>query len=182
MLAHGDEVGRTQQGNNNVYCQDGELAWIDWSNLDADLLAFTRSLVSLRAAHPVFRRRRFFDGHGSGPEDPLGDLVWLRPDGTVMTQEDWENGYAKSLTVFLNGEAIDEPGPRGERIVDDSFLLLFNAHHEPLPFTLPGAPFGTTWETVVDTDGATSGPFAAGAEVDLTERSMLVLRRVPDVT
>ncbi len=88
MIAHGDELGRTQQGNNNVYCQDNELSWIDWSAVDSDLLAFTRNLTALRAEHPVFRRRRFFDGYGSGPDDPVGDIMWLRPDGTVMTHDD----------------------------------------------------------------------------------------------
>ncbi len=127
MIAHGDELGRTQQGNNNVYCQDNELSWIDWSAVDSDLLAFTRNLTALRAEHPVFRRRRFFDGYGSGPDDPVGDIMWLRPDGTVMTHDDWETGYARSLMAFLNGEAIPDPGPRGEQIVDDSFLLLARA-------------------------------------------------------
>jgi glycogen operon protein len=195
MLSHGDELGRTQQGNNNAYCQDNELAWIDWKSLDADLLAFTRSLTRLRARHPVFRRRRFFNGQGSGPDSPLGDVVWLRPDASIMTQEDWAKGFAKSLTMFLNGEAIAEPDRRGQRIVDDSFLLLFNAHDAPLPFRLPPSEFGAHWLVVADTttprgrlvdedDEAEAterdihrGPLAAGGQLEVEGRSVLVLRR-----
>ena len=181
MIAHGDEVGRTQQGNNNVYCQDNELSWIDWSDVDSDLLAFTRMLTELRAEHPVFRRRRFFDGHGSGPDDPVGDIVWLRPDGTVMTQEDWETGYARSLGVFFNGEAIPDPGPRGEQIVDDSFLLLFHAGHETIDVTLPPAWLGEAWAFVLDTadpDAADRDPVGPGETLTLTARSVVVLRKL----
>jgi glycogen operon protein len=180
MIAHGDELGRSQQGNNNVYCQDNELSWIDWDDVDSDLLAFTRMLTMMRAEHPVFRRRRFFDGHGSGPDDPR-DIVWLRPDGTVMTQEDWETGYARSLMVFLNGEAIGEAGLRGEQIVDDSFLLLFHAGHEDIAFSLPDARLGEAWEPVLDTadpDVADRDPVGPGETVKLVARSVVVLRRL----
>jgi glycogen operon protein len=181
MIAHGDELGRTQQGNNNVYCQDNELSWIDWSAVDSDLLAFTRTLTTLRAEHPVFRRRRFFDGQGSGPDDPVGDVMWLRPDGTVMTPDDWETGYARSLMAFLNGEAIPDPGPRGEQIVDDSFLLLFHAGHEHIAFTLPAEWLGEAWDYVLDTsdaDVADRQPIAHGSTVELAARSVVVLRRL----
>jgi glycogen operon protein len=181
MIAHGDELGRTQRGNNNVYCQDNDLAWIDWEEPDSDLLAFTRTLTELRAEHPVFRRRRFFDGHGSGPDDPVRDIVWLRPDGTVMNQDDWATGYARSLMVFLNGEAIGEAGPRGEQIVDDSFLLLFHAGHEDITFTLPDDRLGEAWAPVLDTadpDVADRDPVGPGEPVKLLARSVVVLRRL----
>jgi glycogen operon protein len=181
MLAHGDELGRTQQGNNNVYCQNNELSWIDWGSVDTELLAFTRMLTELRAEHPVFRRRRFFDGHGSGPDDPVGDIVWLRPDGTIMTAEDWDTGYARSLAAFLNGDAIRDPGPRGEQIVDDSFLLLFHAGHEDLVFTIPPAWLGEAWAFVLDTadpDVTDRTPLGADEKVTLIARSVVVLRRL----
>ncbi|MER7501690.1 glycogen debranching protein GlgX [Nonomuraea pusilla] len=183
MLSHGDELGRTQRGNNNAYCQDNELAWVDWSLLrtESDLLEFVRALSKLRREHPVFQRRRFF--HGRASEDGGRDLVWLTPHGTEMTAGDWHIGYAKSLMVYLNGEAITEPGPRGERIVDDSFLLLVNAHHENMAFTLPGEEFGGTWLPVLDTthdtveDAFADEQWQAGAVVAVTARSIQVLRR-----
>ncbi|MGZ4635947.1 glycogen debranching protein GlgX [Oryzihumus sp.] len=154
MIAHGDEVGRTQRGNNNAYCQDSELAWIDW-DLDAernDLLAFTSRLVQLRKNHPVFRRRRFFAGDAAhGGRSELGDIEWFAPQGTEMDELDWRNGYARSLMVFLNCEAIPEPDRLGRPIVDQHFLLLFNAHSEPVEFTLPPGDYGAEWEVVLDT-------------------------------
>ena len=153
MLAHGDEIGRTQKGNNNVYCQDNELAWMDW-DLDeekSDLLRFTQQLVHLRLRHPVLRRRRFFSGDHDWNGDTLGDIAWLNVDGDHMQDEDWDQGFARSIAVFVNGEAIDEPDLRGERVIDDSFLILFNAHHEELEFTIPEARFGEEWAIVFDT-------------------------------
>ncbi|MFB9962615.1 glycogen debranching protein GlgX [Sinosporangium siamense] len=151
MMLSGDEFGRTQGGNNNAYCQDNEVSWLDWTlaESESELLTFVRSLVRLRSRHPVFQRRRFF--RGRMPGDGKGDLVWLTPHGEEMSAADWQTGYAKSLTVYLNGEAITELGPRGERIVDDSFLMLINAHHEDMTFTLPGGAFGGTWHPVMDT-------------------------------
>ena len=149
MLLGGDELGRTQQGNNNAYCQDNELSWYDWRNIDQSLLDFTRRLIQFRLDHPVFRRRRWFEGasiHGNGDED----IAWLTPAGKEMTRLDWEHSFAKSVGVFLNGQRIPSPGPRGERILDDSFLLLFNAHHETLPFRLP-ARWGKSWRVEFDT-------------------------------
>ncbi|MGV9374624.1 glycogen debranching protein GlgX [Nonomuraea sp. NPDC003707] len=183
MLSHGDELGRTQRGNNNAYCQDNELAWVDWSMLhtEPELLEFVRALSKLRREHPVFQRRRFF--HGRHPEDGKRDLVWLTPGGTEMTAGDWHIGYAKSLMVYLNGEAITEPGPRGERIVDDSFLLLINAHHENMSFTLPGEECGTGWVPVLDTshetmeDAFVDEGWQAGDLVAVTARSLQVLRQ-----
>ncbi|MFG6191173.1 glycogen debranching protein GlgX [Nonomuraea sp. JJY05] len=183
MLSHGDELGRTQRGNNNAYCQDNELAWVDWSMLhtEPELLEFVRALSKLRREHPVFQRRRFF--HGRHPDDGKRDLVWLTPGGTEMTAGDWHIGYAKSLMVYLNGEAITEPGPRGERIVDDSFLLLINAHHENMSFTLPGEECGTGWVPVLDTshetmeDAFVDEGWQAGDLVAVTARSLQVLRQ-----
>ncbi|MEU6710325.1 glycogen debranching protein GlgX [Nonomuraea sp. NPDC046802] len=183
MLSHGDEIGRTQRGNNNAYCQDNELAWVDWSMVrtEPELLEFVRSLAKLRREHPVFQRRRFF--HGRHPDNGDRDLVWLTPSGMEMTAGDWHIGYAKSLMVYLNGEAITEPGPRGERIVDDSFLLLINAHHESMTFTLPGGEFGSGWLPVLDTthdlveEGFEDEIRQEGDLVAVTARSLQVLRK-----
>jgi glycogen operon protein len=155
MLLHGDEIARTQRGNNNVYCQDNELAWVDW-DLDqrrSELLEFTRRVIHLRRDHPVLRRRRFFAGAADhGGESDLHDIAWLDPSGQHMRPEAWHQAYARAVMVFLNGEAIGEPGSRGEAIVDDSFLLLYNASHEDIDFTMPDATYGQTWTCVLDTD------------------------------
>ncbi|MFE0879593.1 glycogen debranching protein GlgX [Streptomyces smyrnaeus] len=193
MLSHGDEFGRTQHGNNNAYCQDGPLAWVrwpgdgaptDWSGApDQALCDFVRAMVWLRRDHPVFRRRRFFHGRPmEGTHDELSDVAWFTPQGAEMTQRDWQAAHTRSLTVFLNGNAISEPGERGERITDDSFLLLFNAHHEPVDFVIP-VNHGREWEVVVDTAQEETyvqggGPkVAAGAQLPLESRSMAVLQR-----
>ncbi len=179
MILHGDELGRTQHGNNNAYSQDNEISWVDWSSADSDLLAFTRTLSQFRSEHPVFRRRRFFDGRGSG--DELGDVAWLKPDGTDMTKRDWSAGFAKSLTVFLNGEAIAEPGRQSERIVDDSFLLMFNASEDDLEFRIPPEGYGEAWEPVLDTaddDLRERIAMLAGDRLKVVSRSLLVMRRV----
>ncbi|MET9021700.1 glycogen debranching protein GlgX [Actinopolymorpha sp. NPDC004070] len=179
MMLYGDEFGRTQKGNNNAYCQDNEISWIDWGAVDSDLLGYARAVSELRSAHPVFRRRRFFAGI-DGAGDKLGDVAWLKPDGNDMTERDWTAGFAKSLTVFLNGEAIHEPGDQGERIVDDSFLLLFNASEEDLEFALPPQKYGEAWETVLDTaddDVSDREAVRAGEQVKLLSRSLRVLKR-----
>jgi glycogen operon protein len=188
MLLHGDEIGRTQQGNNNAYCQDNETAWVDWSQrpAHADLLAFTQRMTTLRRDHPVFRRRRFFYGHPvRGTGDSLSDIAWFTPAGSQMSDEDWSAGFAKSLAVFLNGEAIDEPDAHGGPVRDDSFLLLFNAHYEPIDFTVPDGEHGHRWEYVVDTALATGDPggepgreAGSGEIVPVAGRSLVLLRRV----
>jgi glycogen operon protein len=179
MLCGGDEIGRTQAGNNNAYCQDNELSWFDWDHIDAPLLTFTRELVRLHQAHPVFRRRRFLQGRPI--RGPLADIGWFRPDGIEMAEEDWPVGYAKSLGVFLNGDAISEPGPHGEQIVDDSFYLLFNAHSEPIKFKLPGGRWGHLWtETLrtgmMGTDKARV--WRAGVLFPVLGREVALLRRI----
>ena len=194
MLLAGDEMGRTQAGNNNAYCQDNELSWVDWglAAAEQDLLQFTEMLAGLRRDHPVFRRRRFFRGRPQAPADGTGDIIWLTPVGQEMTQADWGASYAKSLAVFLNGEAISEPDPRGGKITDARFLLLFNAHSNPVTFTLPEASLAVGWEVVIDTarwtPGATPGaPGGLGAlgvaaaltpksEVEVSGRAVVVLR------
>jgi glycogen operon protein len=182
MLLGGDEFGRTQHGNNNVWCQDNELSWFDWDH-DAEAkeqLAFTKRLIALRQAHPVFRRRQFLSGQdteGSG----LPDVWWFRTDGRKMAARDWDEG-TPVVGMFLNGEEITTPGPRGERIVGDSFLILFNAHHEDVTFTLPNRRFGQRWTCELtskgDGDGSMDLEVEALEEVDLMSRSLLVLRRI----
>ncbi len=138
MISHGDEIGRTQLGNNNVYCQDSELSWMDWSlcRTNADLLTFVRTVTGLRRAHPAFRRRRFFEGKPIRTGDQVRDIAWLTTAGIEMTPEDWNSGF-KCVGVFLNGEAIPSPNERGERVLDDSFLLCFNAHSKPVDLVTP---------------------------------------------
>src|SRR5215218_3873722 len=148
MLAHGDELGRTQRGNNNVYAQDNEISWVNWDlNADQkDLQAFTSAAISLRKTHPVLRRRRFFAGDAKhGGKSELGDILWFKPDASEMDEADWNSGFARSVMVFLNGDAIPELDAVGRPITDDHFLLLFNAHIEPIRFTLPVAEFGQNW-------------------------------------
>jgi isoamylase len=180
MLLGGDEIGRTQKGNNNGYCQDNEISWFDWQAVDHDLLEFATKIIELRKEHPVFRKRRWFQGrpiHGA----TVTDVGWFTPEGIEMAEEHWGEGFAKAVGVFLNGEAINDPDPRGERIIDDSFYVLFNAHHEALRFILPQENWGKDWTVVLDTAGAQAEEQAshkAGEEVDVEARSLKVLRRV----
>jgi isoamylase len=182
MIAHGDEMGRTQQGNNNVYCQDSELSWMDWSltERNADLLEFTKKVITLRKDHPVFRRRRFFDGTPIRTGAQVRDIAWLTPAGQEMTLEDWDSGFGKSITVFLNGDAIPEPDARGSRVVDDSFLLFFNAHDANLDVVVPEGSYGTQWKACIDTadpGGNTDLVVRAGDKITLEARSVIVLCR-----
>ena len=152
MLLYGDAFGRTQQGNNNAYCQDNEISWVHWDLLEKEkeLFAFVQRLTALRQNHPVFRRRNFFQGRaikGAG----VKDILWLRPDGREMTDEEWNQEHARTLGVFLSGSAVDEIDERGQIISDENFVLLLNAHHEEVPFTLPSLASGMTWITLIDT-------------------------------
>jgi glycogen operon protein len=187
MLSHGDEFGRSQGGNNNAYCQDSEVSWVRWpkpgAEPEATLLEFTRAMVRLRREHPVFRRRRFFHGRPvEGTHDELTDIAWFTPEGEEMTARDWQAAHAKALTVFLNGDAISEPGQQGERISDDSFLLMFNAESEHLEFEVPDT-HGERWRVVVDTSHPEGMPPERGPEVTAGERvtlaplTLTVLRR-----
>ncbi|MQA04849.1 MAG: glycogen debranching protein GlgX [Streptosporangiales bacterium] len=183
MLLHGDEIGRTQHGNNNGYAQDNEISWVSWAIGDADreLLDFASRLVAFRHAHPVFRRRRFFQGRPlHGGANGLHDIGWFTVEGTKMTDTDWSNGFSQTLSVFLNGDALVEPDPYGQQVTDDSFLLLFNAYDQDITFTLPDATFGESWEVEFDTANpdATYRPTSkAGQQVDVEARSLVVLRR-----
>jgi isoamylase len=185
MLLSGDELGRTQHGNNNAYCQDNDISWVDWDRAREfeHLTDFVVRLSALRREHPVFRRRRFFQGRQLRGSH-LEDIAWLQPSGEPMADEDWDNGYAKSLAVFLNGNGIPELDSRGERITDDSFLLLFNAHHEQMTFTVPEASYGEAWTVVLDTaapllDEAADEPRSAkaGGTIEAEARSIVVLLR-----
>jgi len=187
MLLAGDELGRTQGGNNNAYCQDNEVSWVDWSLTDShgDLLEFARELAAFRREHSVFRRRRFFRG-GDGGDGPA-DIAWLTPSGREMADQDWNTPYARAMMVFLNGDAITEPGPRGEPVRDDTFLILLSANQDPVTFTLPGPELGRRWTVTLDTaagqaaeGGAAEGAAAEhrpGGQIVLAGHSMMVLRR-----
>jgi glycogen operon protein len=182
MLAHGDEIGRTQLGNNNAYCQDNELTWVDWE-LDPrkrDLLAFTRALIALRRDHPSLHRPRFFQGRkvrGSLVED----LAWFRSDGEPMSDQEWEEGWVRAIGMRLGGGALTEVDEEGNRLVDDDLFVLLNGHDEPVRFTLPANGRRDQWTVVCDTTTATvpiaDRTLAAGEPFDLAARSLLLLRR-----
>jgi isoamylase len=181
MLLAGDEISRTQQGNNNAYCQDNEISWLDWQ-LDRqrrELLAFTRLLIDLRQTHPVLRRRKFFQGSSLRGSE-VKDLTWFRPDGKEMTDEDWGNAFARCLGLRLAGDAIDEADDRGSRINDDTLLILLNAHHEAIPFVLPAHRARIRWELVLDTREPTGKrrqrPLRGGEAYELEPRSLVLLR------
>ncbi|MCO1581494.1 glycogen debranching protein GlgX [Crossiella sp. SN42] len=200
MLSHGDELGRTQHGNNNAYCQDNELSWVDWSLLESnvDLLNFTRATARLRREHPVFRRRRFFRGRPVRKGEELRDIAWFTPAGEEMTEQDWESGFGRCIMVFLNGDGITDLDARGERVTDDSFLLCFNAHDGEMELTVPNSDYGQEWAVVLDTatgealagsgGGVVTGVIAGvtptqartvrgGETIKVVDRSLLVLQR-----
>ncbi|HTK63629.1 MAG TPA: glycogen debranching protein GlgX [Pseudonocardia sp.] len=197
MLLHGDEMGRTQNGNNNVYCQDNALSWVDWelAAKNTALVDFTAGVNAIRHAHPVFRRRRFFLGRalirGAGDDEELRDIAWFTPSGEEMTDRDWSSGFGQAIVVFLNGEAIPDVDERGDRVVDDSFLLCFNASADDIETTLPDARYGPAWAIVIDTargevvtlatapgtvpaEPRIAGP---GSTLTVPARSLLVLQR-----
>ncbi|MCW2529784.1 MAG: glycogen debranching protein, partial [Pseudonocardiales bacterium] len=182
MICHGDELGRTQGGNNNGFCQDDEITWINWAERDEELNRFTEEVAALRSSHPIFRRRRFFDGlpvRLRGAEE-IPDIDWFSPDGAVMTEEDWGSGFGKSVALFLNGQGIPDLDSRGQRVVDDSFMLFFNAHYDEIEFCVPGADHGSLWQPVLDTANGTDGAESvkAGAAIPVAGRSLVVLRNI----
>jgi len=191
MLLGGDEIGRTQGGNNNAYAQDNEVSWYDWEHADKDMTMFVRRLTRLRRHHPVFRRRRWFQGRPIVGET-TDDIEWFTPAGGIMTQSDWEVGFARSIAVFLNGDAIAAPGRRGQRVVDDSFFAIFNAFGGELDFVLPGERYGDRWMRVLDTAGGavdaafpddrrvTLETLKAGEAIAVQGRSTVLLRRAND--
>lgn len=181
MISHGDELGRTQNGNNNVYCQDNEISWLDWSKYEEnqDLFQFTKRLIELRKEHPVFRRRQFLAGGPLGDESAHRDIAWLATDGKLMDQADWDFYFGKALMVFLNGQEIAEPDSRGAKVEDDSFLMFFNASHTDVEFTLPVATYGASWKVIIDTTqprGETEEEriLRAGEKVSVAARSTIV--------
>src|SRR3954452_17260998 len=180
MLLHGDELGRTQKGNNNGYCQDSPLTWVDWSDVDEGLLRFTRLVTRIRAQHPTFRRRRFFNGlpvrRVAGA--PVQDIAWLTPSGDLMTEGDWDVGFAKSIAVYFNGHGIRSTDERGEDVADDHFSLAFNAPHEPIEFTLPSDEYAGAWTVRVDTaemGDVEPAELKPGETITVQDRSMVVL-------
>ncbi|GAA2074123.1 glycogen debranching protein GlgX [Aeromicrobium tamlense] len=185
MILHGDELGRSQGGNNNVYCQDNEVSWVDWDSRAEEraLLEFTSALAAFRQRHPIFRRRRFFEGKPVRKADELRDIEWFTPSGDEMEEQNWEDELGKSIAVFLNGDAIADRDARGMRVTDDSFVLAFNAHSEPAEFTLPPEDYGSGWKVVVDSStGSVEQPGAetlsALASFTAPPRSLVVLQRV----
>ena len=180
MLLAGDEIGRTQRGNNNAYCQDNEISWIDWK-LDRprrELLEFARFLIRLRHEHPVLRRRHFFQGRRIRGSE-VKDLAWFRPDGKEMSDEDWNNPELRSFALRLAGDAIEELDDRGNRIVDDTLLILLNASHEAIPFILPAHQRKVRWQFVLDTNEpnvtkAMHRPMRGGEVYDLKARSLVL--------
>ncbi|ADO70113.1 glycogen debranching protein GlgX [Stigmatella aurantiaca] len=181
MLVAGDEMGRTQQGNNNAYCQDNALSWVNWtlSARQQEMLEFTQRMSRLRREQPVLSKRRFFRGAHIWDSE-LKDLAWFRPDGNEMRKEDWEKPYVRSLSFLLGGDAIAALDDQGHRIVGDTLLVLSNAHHEPMTFLLPAIEWGADWERVVDT--TVSGDCShihtpAGGKIQVAGRSLVVLRR-----
>ena len=180
MLLGGDERGRSQGGNNNAYCQDNEISWYDWTEVDEDLLAFTRRLIAFRRDHPVFRRRHWFDGRVR-PETGLPDVEWFRPDGSPVAADDW-TGDDLALVAFLHGLGLVSTGPRAEQIVDEDFLVLFNPGPDPTPFTAPASLGSSVWEIDLDTDPVKprDGLIGSGESVDVGPWSVLVMHRRTD--
>ena len=179
MMLSGDAIGHTQNGNNNAYCQDNELSWIHWNlgEAEQELLGFTQRMIALRKSHPVFQRRNFFQGRsikGAG----VKDIHWLMPDGTEMTDEEWNKESARTLGVFFSGK-LEEQAERGEPVTDQDFLLLMNAHYEPMPFLLPAPPTGVGWVGLVDTSSPTSDSpgrlYEPGSSYQLQARSLALL-------
>jgi glycogen operon protein len=179
MLLGGDELGRTQNGNNNAWCQDNELSWFDWEAADWDFRRFAQTVIRLRAEHPVFRRPRYFEGRGAAGSG-LPDVWWFRPDGRRMTQRDWTTPEIRVLGVFLNGKELQALDPTGRPVVDDDFVLLFNAAANAVAFTLPPRRFGRRWQRVLDTSEPDGEPaaFPARGLVPLEGRSVAVLQAI----
>ena len=187
MIVYGDELGRTQNGNNNAYCQDNEISWVDWdlSQADRNFMAFVRRVIRLRKEHPAFKRRNFFQGRKIQGAD-VKDITWLNPDGQEMSNEEWDNSFARSLGLQMAGYSEDQYDTEGRPEIDDDFVLLFNAHHEEISFTIPPNPEDARWEVLVDTSYAaglrSDGFFKPGTDYPLRARSMVVLANSqPDI-
>ncbi len=181
MLLHGDELGRTQAGNNNAYAQDSPISWVDWENADTRLIEFTRQLSQLRKLHPTFRRSSFFDGRPVtwGESEPVPDIVWFAPDAQPMSQDDWTSGVGKTIGVYLNGASITRRDSRGRKMTDIDFLILFSADNEPVTITVPPAEFAQEWTVIVDTGSNGAGRTVTAGETHAIEaHSVVVLAQV----
>ncbi|MCQ9344410.1 glycogen debranching protein GlgX [Corynebacterium phoceense] len=187
MICHGDEFGRTQNGNNNAYCQDNELAWMDWSMLDleknSEFFGFVKRVLGIRSKHPVFRRQRFLTGGPLGSDVRDRDIAWMVPSGKLMTQDDWDHDFGRAIMVYFNGSAISETDQFGQPIKDDSFILIFNAHDGDIEFTLPGRELGGKWKLMVDTADSGGYPaedtfIEAGGTLTCQDRTTMVLKQV----
>jgi isoamylase len=182
MLVAGDEMGRTQQGNNNAYCQDNTISWLSWElkQQDKDLLKFTQRIISLRNEHPLFRRRYFFQGRPiRGGE--VKDIIWLNPDGAEMSDEDWNQKSSRCLGVHFVGDSLFETDGRGRRLIDDNLLLLINAYHEDIAFTLPEFDGHHSWDVLLDTSDATGIPessrYKVGQSYPVHGRTLVLLKQ-----
>lgn len=183
MLVAGDEIGRTQKGNNNAYCQDNEISWLDWNNKDEELLAFVKKMIQLRKEHPIFCRTRWFKGEKL-KGGTVEDIAWFLPEGIEMTEENWNHDYAKSLAVFMNGKGINAHTYSYEPITDDSFYIIFNAHFDPLKFVFPGKEYGAQWIKIIDTARVAEMDkgliFNSGDDIIVEGRSVIVLQHKND--
>ncbi|OHB67517.1 MAG: glycogen debranching enzyme GlgX [Planctomycetes bacterium RBG_13_62_9] len=182
MILGGDEIGRTKRGNNNTYCQDNEISWLDWEHADDNLKEFTARLIHLRRDHPVFHRRGWYQGRSIRGSVALDDIGWFRPDGSGMSAEDWQQGYIKMVQIFLNGD-LGYVDKRGERVQDDDFLILFNAHDEDVFFHMALTDQERPWQIVLNTstrieDGEEGEKQAEGMEIKAEGRSVIVLTRL----
>lgn len=183
MLVAGDEFGRTQNGNNNAYCQDNEISWLNWEKADQNLLEFTQKLISLRKKHTVFSRHGWFEEH-SVKVTGSNDIAWFLPDGREMTDGNWSNDFAKSLGVYFNGDELASVDRKGKKVVDDSFYVIFNAYHEPLDFALPSKQFGSNWSKILDTSencvSEECESFEAACQVQVAGNAVVVLKHQPE--
>jgi len=189
MLSHGDEIGRTQRGNNNAYCQDNELTWVDWEQADKQMLAFTRWLIEFRRRHPIFWRRRFFTGKPMDSSDggpPLPDISWFAPNGRLMGRDDWEADFGQAVGIFLNGDGNPSRDAHGERILDESFLIFFNAGVRSIDFVIPSLKYGGKWQLSLDTSRSDWETVAegepqiveAGERITVQSKSLMLLMRM----
>jgi glycogen operon protein len=182
MLVAGDEMGNTQQGNNNAYCQDNAISWLSWElkTQDQELLEFTQRIISLRKEHPLLRRRYFFQGRSIRGGD-VKDIVWLNPDGFEMSDEDWNQPFSRCLGLHLLGDSLIETDGRGRRLVDNNLLLLINAHYEDIAFTLPEFDEHSYWEVLLDTFDNTGTPetsrYQAGQSYSVRGRTLVLLQQ-----
>jgi len=182
MLVAGDEFGRTQGGNNNAYCQDNEISWLSWQNADQSLMEFTQKLIALRKKHPVFCRRRWFQGYAV--RSHVNDIAWFLPEGAEMSDENWSHDFAKSLGVYLNGNELQSVNLDGKKIVDDSFYIIFNAYDGNLDYVLPSSKYAKTWVKILDTSQSCISEdgiaFNAEDTINVAGRSIVILKHKKD--